>query len=145
MPDKREVLKALACKANDPVVDCTGCPYQDRDSCDYQQICEDALILLIEKEADHELLTRVRTGGVKKFHGGGIVVFNSAWYMTHKYGESPERHGRWITTELGLWEWKVECSACGNRDHLSGDPEYWNTRKYCPECGAKMDGEAENA
>ena len=50
MLEEKEVLKALACKANDPIVDCTGCPYQDRDSCDYQQICKDALALLREQE-----------------------------------------------------------------------------------------------
>lgn len=49
MIDEKEVLKALVCRANDPVVNCAGCPYRDRECefiCDFQRICRDALALL---------------------------------------------------------------------------------------------------
>lgn len=54
MIDEKEVLKALVCRANDLVVDCTGCPYRDRECefiCDFQRICRDTLALLKEQEA----------------------------------------------------------------------------------------------
>lgn len=55
MPDKKEVLKALVCRVNDPVVDCTGCPYNEssvywKQRCDFHRICRDALALLKEQE-----------------------------------------------------------------------------------------------
>ena len=48
----------------------------------------------------------------------------------------PVVHGRWIihTDELGL---TCECSVC----HI----ETMCDRNYCPNCGAKMDGGADNA
>lgn len=49
-------------------------------------------------------------------------------------------HGRWIHQEeyiRGISDHQYVCSVCG---HL-----YWNARipnfKYCPNCGAKMDGD----
>ena len=54
MIDEKEVLKALVCRANDPVVNCAGCPYRDPECefiCDFQRICRDTLALLKEREA----------------------------------------------------------------------------------------------
>lgn len=41
----------------------------------------------------------------------------------------PERHGEWLHCDDGL----CECSECGT---VAGDNFY----KFCPNCGAKMDG-----
>lgn len=41
---------------------------------------------------------------------------------------APVRHGRWDSDMSGAW-----CSVCG--EYSEGE---WN---YCPNCGAKMDGE----
>lgn len=41
----------------------------------------------------------------------------------------PERHGKWLHCDDGL----CECSECGE---VAGDNFY----KFCPNCGAKMDG-----
>ena len=57
------------------------------------------------------------------------------------------KHGEWKRTEEPLG-WQdvtcIECSACGESwvmdDDLSLD-EYVEFWKYCPNCGAKMDGE----
>ena len=51
-------------------------------------------------------------------------------------------HGRWISKGR-----KLECSVCEHRAFLgTTDPvihrEEKNIRKYCHNCGAKMDGEA---
>lgn len=50
---------------------------------------------------------------------------------------APVRHGRWIwRNKLEPFEFKYECSIC----HEGSDLE----SKYCPNCGAKMDGGFEN-
>ena len=59
---------------------------------------------------------------------------------------APVVHGRWLKTEEPLvWEEIscIECSACheswmADRDYGLEFADYW---KYCPNCGARMDGE----
>ena len=46
------------------------------------------------------------------------------------------RHGRWISNELGGYKWAYYCSECG---WVDGYP-FNDRHKYCPHCGAKMDG-----
>jgi rubrerythrin len=51
----------------------------------------------------------------------------------------PVKPGRWEYrpayqgAEFGFYV----CSSCGS-------PFWWNTSKYCPECGARMDGGADD-
>lgn len=52
---------------------------------------------------------------------------------------APVRHGRWINSGTG-YNWCYECSACGWKD---GHP-FEDRHNYCPNCGAKMDGGADN-
>ena len=54
-------------------------------------------------------------------------------------GTMPVVHGRWV--HLGGDEWC--CSACGFVITTEGS---WDkpTKKYCEDCGAKMDGGTEN-
>ena len=47
------------------------------------------------------------------------------------------RHGRWISNDLGGYKWAYYCSECG---WVDGYP-FNDRHKYCPHCGAKMDGE----
>ena len=42
---------------------------------------------------------------------------------------APVRHGRWINHG-----WSTVCSECGEDDAFA-------KRNYCPNCGAKMDGD----
>lgn len=53
---------------------------------------------------------------------------------------APVVHGRW--THLGGDEWC--CSACGFVITTEGS-WYKPTKKYCEDCGAKIDGGIENA
>ena len=55
------------------------------------------------------------------------------------------KHGKWIDTEPHLKDWQQRkngmayyCSVCG---HRAGKNKH-RTYKYCPWCGARMDGEA---
>ena len=45
----------------------------------------------------------------------------------------PVRHGRWIISSDGYYPYCWDCKA---------RPKGGNMTKYCPNCGAKMDGEA---
>ena len=53
---------------------------------------------------------------------------------------APVKRGRWEYrpaykgAEFGFYV----CSSCGS-------PFWWNTSKYCPDCGAKMNGGADDA
>ena len=50
------------------------------------------------------------------------------------------KHGRWIEKETYL-DIYYDCSICGESFcFLEGSPTD-NSYKYCPNCGAKMDGE----
>lgn len=50
---------------------------------------------------------------------------------------APVRHGRWNVVE-GLRLDNAICSNCGR--HFQA---YYEAYSFCPNCGAKMDGEAE--
>jgi len=42
----------------------------------------------------------------------------------------PVKHGRWTDKDGGI----ATCSVCGDRWGV------WSVMKYCPNCGARMDG-----
>lgn len=46
----------------------------------------------------------------------------------------PVRHGRWIISSDGYYPYCWDCKA---------RPKGGNMTKYCPNCGAKMDGDFE--
>lgn len=60
-----------------------------------------------------------------------------ALQMTPTADVQEVRHGRWISNELGGYKWAYYCSECG---WVDGYP-FNDRHKYCPHCGAKMDGE----
>lgn len=52
---------------------------------------------------------------------------------------APVVHGRWIPIK-GKWFAYFQCSVCGEKiSYLSDDGKALTN--YCPNCGAKMDGE----
>lgn len=55
---------------------------------------------------------------------------------------APVRHGRWIENTDGIYCW-IECSECGGAAPRDIDAEIVLSN-YCPNCGAKMDGGADN-
>lgn len=58
----------------------------------------------------------------------------------------PVRHGQWVEMyqEEVMFEGVYKCSHCGEMySFTDGTPED-NKYNYCPHCGAKMDGGAEN-
>ena len=57
---------------------------------------------------------------------------------------APIRHGRWIGIPLCGSD-DCECSECGNWCNIHVNLCGEAIQKYCPYCGAKMDGGASNA
>lgn len=53
------------------------------------------------------------------------------------FSNEPVRHGEWLVTS-----WRSKCSLCGFAGSIYDQPV--NPFKYCPHCGAIMDG-GENA
>ena len=55
-------------------------------------------------------------------------------------------HGTWVGTAGGYWDGELvydmwECSECGYDADGADEKPNWH---YCPNCGAKMDGGAED-
>lgn len=71
---------------------------------------------------------------------------NAAFILEQIIKDKPLVHGRWLKTEepLGWHEVDcVECSVChdswiADEDYGLDFADFW---KYCPSCGARMDGE----
>ena len=59
------------------------------------------------------------------------LVQNSKIWQQIKDLPSAERRGRWIDKDGGI----ATCSECGERWGV------WSVMNYCPNCGARMDGE----
>ena len=57
----------------------------------------------------------------------------------------PVVHGTWKTVEDWDGDEHYECSVCGEEWFLeAGDPKS-NNMNYCPHCGARMDGDENEA
>lgn len=53
---------------------------------------------------------------------------------------APVVHGRWLEVDEGDGDYTYDCSVCGGKWWLVEDTPEANGMKYCPYCGAKMDG-----
>lgn len=147
--EKRDkVIKALEC--------CTKkvCCYNDIEKeCPYWELCgeyeeafedcttalaKDALVLLKAQEpmvmvgaelTDEELIEKIRKAPIVMKPNVDVV---------------PVVHARWIeeeTSENTIDEWQsAKCTNCG-KYHTVPYLYYFSEYNYCPNCGAKMDGE----
>lgn len=54
----------------------------------------------------------------------------------------PQRHGRWeiINTDANVWQ----CTTCGEEWMLNDGNPSDNNMLFCPRCGSRMDGGADN-
>lgn len=56
---------------------------------------------------------------------------------------APVVHGRWIARYDGPYmRRRCYCSKCGEHSGIGGIPKN-QEKPYCPNCGAKMDGESD--
>ena len=56
---------------------------------------------------------------------------------------TPVVHGRWIGKPI-CGNDNCRCSECGSWHHIHANLRGEVMQKYCPNCGAKMDGGADN-
>lgn len=70
-------------------------------------------------------------------HNIALSYSDKCWMRRIIQGEptvDPVKHGEWIEVENSGIGNTAECSVCG------GNTYGYRTCKYCPDCGAKMDG-----
>lgn len=61
----------------------------------------------------------------------------------HLIEVAPVRHGRWEERDDGFGGTYYHCSVCGEDwCTIDGTPAE-NGMRYCPQCGARMDGDAD--
>lgn len=53
----------------------------------------------------------------------------------------PARHGRWVKSGYACGESEWTCTVCGNKEWRTSSSRL----KWCPHCGAKMDGGKQDA
>lgn len=53
----------------------------------------------------------------------------------------PIRHGRWLPYEFATNKRWRKCSVCGTADEYINEFGLVANRRYCPNCGAKMDAQ----
>lgn len=58
--------------------------------------------------------------------------------------EPEVRHGRWLSLEGWFNKSIVKCSVCGNTLNMEGVNAGRGDANFCPNCGAMMDGGADN-
>lgn len=89
----------------------------------------------IERRAAHDAVTDAIWHGKRSMYDVASAI-NSV----PNADVAPVRHGRWErvipSKSSAKWSTKVSCSNC----HSAG----YTHHKYCPNCGAKMDGGADN-
>ena len=96
----------------------------------------------IEREATIELLRRLGSRDYRREKGTiqeAIKMVSFSEY-TPAADVTPVRHGRWIERKSFHAEGGIvaKCSACQKDVQYLGNP-----LNFCPNCGAKMDGDAE--
>lgn len=94
----------------------------------------------IEKEVAVKIAEKygLTNGSVLGRHSGIADCIASEIATLPIVDVSPVVHGRWEQTEAPFMNECEDCSVCGYRT-------VWGHRfNYCPNCGAKMDGGADN-
>ena len=110
----------------------------------------------IEREAlRKKFFTDTRFGFYGEFTDGSETAYTSAEVnaiiVNAPTADVVEvRHGKWLKTEEPMG-WHdvdcIECSACHGSWVIADDvsfEDYVEGWKYCPNCGAKMDGKDDN-
>lgn len=90
----------------------------------------------IEREAAIDAIMKVyvRTAGYKARER--VFEAEEAVHRLPVADVAPVVHGRWIEQEKYTFGVMYDCSICGNR--ILDNGHSWN---YCPNCGARMDGD----
>ena len=101
-----------------------------------------------------ELITEARTKAIGMEYSQRWLVLEMARRLEMATNITTDvvevRHGEWVKTQEPMG-WKdvdcIECSSCHESWVMDNDlclDDYKDGWKYCPNCGAKMDGKGEN-
>ena len=105
---------------------------------------------LIDRKQVMECLTKEYN---RRFMQGDRDGLKLAW-IEKAVDDAPEvdaepvRHGRWTADESTYTDGEAQCSVCKTTFYVDdlycvGEKAQSELPKYCPHCGAKMDGEHE--
>ena len=89
---------------------------------------------VVRKVLSHELVD-ADTGTPMDFYNMGIRTLRRMIEDIPAADVQPVKHGRWVGRELGY------CTCCGHRGCASDIWDGCGDIYYCPNCGARMDGE----
>ena len=136
-----ELIKALRiCTGKDDSLSCTDCPYHKHypGSCRYEASSDaaDALEAADEKIADY-------TAAVEALDDSNDAYIKENERLKKRIAELEAqlpKEGEWITTRTEYHDGEIYCSVCDFDAPTEGDYRQVKTN-YCPNCGAKMDGE----
>lgn len=96
-------------------------------------LLEQTLVALKRLETGNDRLWEMN----RKYHAG-IAIANSIIINAPAVDAEVVRHGRWISENIRKKSYLRQCSVCNKIAYFCGTGCSYN---YCPNCGAKMDGE----
>lgn len=104
-----------------------------------RQAAIDALIGITMFKTKHELMQRVNAS-VQDEQGWLGAVAECLDEIEDLPSAQPVGHGKWIYGNDFHW-YTTSCNKCGYQRRTDIKADGWNQWRYCPNCGAKMDGE----
>lgn len=123
-----EIIKALRCTATvhpDDHPDCNSCPFFIKNPVPEEEIG------LVPEEfyyfCDSDLICLEAADLLEQLSGKDTNVLTEE-----------RQHGRWLKNQGGFWEFST-CSCCQSKSPTAGVRPL-----YCPNCGAKMEGNVKN-
>lgn len=87
----------------------------------------------------HALLTKIYDNPPEKARMEHAEWYRKCIYEAPTIGAEPVRHGRWEYRHADDW---MFCTACGA--DAEGNYDEPLETDYCPHCGARMDGGADD-
>lgn len=160
---REEIARGLRCSASTGEKKCSGCPWRVREDmegqdwwdCNVDQMALDAADLLENDRSQVLALQRelelkraqleCATASAEKLRRQNRELRDAAALVTRMAGDAAvERRGQWNGEGDGYadGEFVIDVWHCSNCDYCiddgTDDPEL--LPKYCPGCGARMDG-----
>ena len=135
-----ELITALRyCSDNEKEDGCDECPYLHNGMC--RTMLSDAAYALEAADkriAELENQEPTEKQVVDYCHKRCLVIVEVELFQRMKatFSKLP-KEGEWLDETDGRYFWHGKCSICNHEYNIDS---YYGDMKYCPNCGAKMDG-----